>query len=54
MGPDGAHATRKRRNTISPAIKIGCSVPRSNLAWQSVSETVSEVRHIFQDIFSLS
>src|SRR6218665_3889517 len=36
-----------------PLVKVWCAVHRSQLAWQSVSETVAEVKHCFQSLISL-
>jgi hypothetical protein len=33
-----------------PLMKFWCAVHRSNLAWESVSESVSEINHIFQHL----
>jgi hypothetical protein len=44
--------TAKSHSTL-PVVKIWCAVHRSQLAWQSVSETVIEVKHCFQQLFGL-
>ena len=39
--------------TLSPLLTIWCAVHRSNLAWNSVNHTVTEVSHIFQKLVSI-
>ena len=36
-----------------PLLKVWCAVHRSQLAWHSVSDTVTEVKHCFQNLVSL-
>lgn len=36
-----------------PLLKVWCAVHRSQLAWHSVSETVTEVKHCFQNLIGL-
>jgi len=38
---------------LPPLIKIWCAVHRSNLAWQSVSDSVAEVGHVFQQLIGI-
>ena len=37
----------------APLLKIWCCVHRSNLAWHSVSDSVSDVSHIFQHLIGM-
>ena len=39
--------------TVQPLMKIWCAVHRSQLAWQSVSASVVEIKHCFQNLVSL-
>lgn len=38
---------------VLPLLKVWCAVHRSQLAWHSVSESVFEVKHIFQNLISI-
>ena len=38
---------------VRPLLKVWCAVHRSQLAWHSVSESVVEVKHCFQNLISL-
>lgn len=38
---------------VRPLLKVWCAVHRSQLAWESVTNTVAEVGHLFQSLVSL-
>jgi len=38
---------------VLPLLKVWCAVHRSQLAWHTVSESVFEVKHIFQNLISI-
>ena len=45
---------RDHQSTSVPLLTIWCAVHRSNLAWKSTSNSVSEIGHIFQNLVALS